>query len=898
MLDKVFNPNNVEQKWIDTWSENGSFTPDSGDHAEPYSIILPPPNVTGVLTIGHVLGTTVQDILVRWKRLRGYNVLWMAGTDHAGIATQKVVEKKLLERGADLDRMSREDFLKECWKWKEKYHGRIVSQLNRLGASLDWSREKFTLDETVSNAVREVFVQLYEKGFIYRGNYMVNWCPACETAISDEEVEFEEKDGKLYYIAYPFTEGNGELVVATTRPETMLGDTAVAVGPDDPRASDIRGRFVDLPLTGRQIPVIFDDAVDPEFGTGCLKITPAHDPTDFEIGRRHNLDEVVVIDRKGFMNDEAGRFAGLERYQARKKVLEALEEKGLLRRIEEYRHAVGHHDRCGTVIEPAVSRQWFMKMDPLAGPAIEAVREGEISFIPERWKNIYLSWMENIRDWCISRQLWWGHRIPVWYCDECGELIVSRNTPSSCPECGGKPVQDEDVLDTWFSSWLWTFSPLGWPGHTEDLKTFHPTDVLVTGGDIIFFWVARMIMASLEFMDEIPFSSVYITGIVRDDRGRKMSKSLGNSPDPIDIIDRHGADALRFSLMKLSPPGQDILFDETKVDIGRHFANKIWNASRLVLSQPAGEEGMGTDKAGGEAGDGIQCIYRTLYGFNINEDMDFGWEDRWIISWLANRTGEVDDFLRRFRFDEAVSASYDFFWHEFCDWYLEFSKKVVSEGGARGKGAAVTARIALGLSMIMINPVMPFITEEIWSMLSEGSSTLADYTLDLSLEGFMDSELEDDVNEVIEAVTGIRNLKQTFNVPHTEGVRVIINFKEESSFQKRLSIYSDQICEQAGVEEIEITGGAEKPGKCVTSGHLNFEIYMPMDRIADVQGEVKRIESKRDKLVSDLKSIEARLNNEQFLKKAPDQVVARERERMEEMKVLRERMESTLRDLK
>ncbi|MGM0484690.1 MAG: valine--tRNA ligase [Candidatus Krumholzibacteriota bacterium] len=895
MLDKVFNPNDVEKKWTETWERNSSFTPDSGSSAESYSIILPPPNVTGVLTIGHVLGTTVQDILARWKRLRGYNVLWLAGTDHAGIATQKVVENKLLERGVDLESMTREEFLEECWSWKEKYHGRIVRQLNRLGASLDWSREKFTLDQSVSNAVREVFVQLYEKGLIYRGNYMVNWCPSCETAISDEEVEFREKDGKLYYIAYPFAEGNGEIVVATTRPETMLGDTAVAVGPDDPRAEDLMGRKVRLPLTGRQIPVIFDEAVDPEFGTGSLKITPAHDPTDFEIGRRHSLDEVVVIDRKGFMNDEAGEFSGLERNQAREKVLEALREKDLLRRVEDYRHSVGHHDRCGTVIEPAVSRQWFMKMDQLAEPAIEVVRNGEVSFIPERWKNIYLNWMENIRDWCISRQLWWGHRIPVWYCDECGEVIVSRKEPTSCGECGGEPVQDEDVLDTWFSSWLWTFSPLGWPRETEDLRTFHPTDVLVTGGDIIFFWVARMIMASMEFMNEIPFSSVYITGIVRDEKGRKMSKSLGNSPDPIDIIDRYGADALRFSLMKLSPPGQDILFDEKKVDIGKHFANKIWNASRLVLSQAGLKD---TEISGEIEGGNISSIYSLLFGRQPRQDPEFGWEDRWIVSRLSAGMSEADRFISSYRFDEAVSAAYDFFWHEYCDWYLEFSKRAFQEEGSRPAGAAVTARAVLGLSMIMINPVMPFITEEIWSMLSAGNVTLADYRFYFPMDGLRDQQLEEDVSLVIEAVTGIRNLKQTFNVPQSEGVMAIFNFKNDSGLYQRLSSYSGQIREQAGIEEIEIVRGAEKPARCVTSGHLDFEIYLPMEEIADVEGEIKRIESKRDKLTSDLKKIEARLSNKQFLEKAPDEVVARERERVEELKLLRERMESTLRDLR
>ncbi|MCD6378884.1 valine--tRNA ligase, partial [bacterium] len=516
MLEKVFNPNKIDRKWRGKWSEGGAFTADNNSDRDTYTIVLPPPNVTGTLTIGHVLGTTVQDILVRWKRLKGYNVLWLSGTDHAGIATQKVVENNLAGDGVDKESYGRDKFLEKCWEWKDQCHDRIVEQLNKLGASLDWTRERFTLDKGVSKAVREVFVRLYEKDFIYRGNYIVNWCPSCMTAISNEEVEYKDTDGKLYYIAYPFEDTDGEIVVGTTRPETMLGDAAVAVSPDDKRRPELEGKRLLLPLTDRKIPIIFDEAVDPEFGTGCLKVTPAHDPTDFEIGRRHDLNNIVVIGRDGKMTEGAGKFSGLDRYDARKEVLKALEDQGLLRKIEDYGHSVGYHDRCGTAIEPAISRQWFMKMDRLAEPAIDTVRNGEITFLPTRWRNIYLSWMEEIRDWCISRQLWWGHRIPVWYCDECNRTIVSVEAPSVCPACGSaKLVQDEDVLDTWFSSWLWTFSSLGWPEKTADLVTFHPTDVLVTGGDIIFFWVARMIMASLEFMDEPPFSTVYITGIVR-----------------------------------------------------------------------------------------------------------------------------------------------------------------------------------------------------------------------------------------------------------------------------------------------------------------------------------------------------------------------------------------------
>ncbi|MDD3643032.1 MAG: valine--tRNA ligase, partial [Candidatus Krumholzibacteria bacterium] len=748
MLDKVYTPGDIERRWSAAWSEQDAFTADARSPAPPFCIILPPPNVTGMLTVGHALGTTVQDILCRWKRLCGHEVLWLSGTDHAGIATQNVVERALLDRGIARTELGRERFLEECWTWKEKYHGRIVEQLERLGASLDWTRETFTLDPGVSRAVREVFVRLYEKRLIYRGTYIVNWCPRCGTAISDEEVEFREQDSRLWYIAYPLASGQGEIVVGTTRPETMLGDVAVAMSPDDPRASELEGVLVQLPLAGREIPIVLDEAVDPQFGTGFLKVTPAHDSTDYQIGMRHGLEPLIVIDAAGRMNDRAGRFAGLDLAAARSAVLDELEREGLLRKIEDYRHAVGHHDRCGGVVEPYVSKQWFLRMEELAAPAVAAVRGGEVTFMPQRWENIYLAWMENIRDWCISRQLWWGHRIPVWYCDGCGAEIVSREDPRSCGSCGGAALrQDPDVLDTWFSSWLWSFSPMGWPERTDDLEKFHPTDVLVTGGDIIFFWVARMIMAALEFMGEVPFSDVYITGIVRDAKGRKMSKSLGNSPDMIDIIERGGADAFRFALMMLSPPGQDLLFDETKVDVGRHFANKIWNAARFVLGRPdeeAVQPGADDDAAGSHC---IAVLCADLFG-ERPAGARFGWEDGWIASRLAARAAEYASALDSYRFDEASRIIYDFFWHEYCDWYLELSKPAVREGGARGLGARAASRAVLGMSMVLIHPIMPFISEEIWSMLAPGAGLLARFRLPAMPDGIRRPELDEDVGRM------------------------------------------------------------------------------------------------------------------------------------------------------
>jgi valyl-tRNA synthetase len=892
-MEKVYNPVEVDKKWTAAWRKHAVFTADADAIEPPFTIILPPPNITGSLTVGHALGTTVQDLLCRWKRMKGFNVLWLAGMDHAGIATQKVIERSLLERGITKDELGREKFLEECWRWKERYHDRIVEQLDRLGASLDWSRETFTLDPGVSRAVREVFVRLYLKGFIYRDRYIVNWCPSCKTAISDEEVDFVETHGKLYYIAYPFAGGGGEIVIGTTRPETVLGDVAVAMNPGDERARALDGKQLELPLIGREIPIILDDAVDPGFGTGCLKVTPAHDATDFAIGLRHGLAPVIVIDREGKMNENAGRFAGLDRREARKQILAALEEQGLLRRIDDYDHSIGHHDRCGTAIEPYISRQWFMRMKSLAAPALEVVKRGEVTFTPERWRNIYLSWMENIRDWCISRQLWWGHRIPVWYCSECEEAIVAVDEPKSCTQCGGtKLAQDEDVLDTWFSSWLWTFSPMGWPENTKDLERFHPTSVLVTAGDIIFFWVARMIMAAVEFRGEIPFSSVYLTGIVRDTKGRKMSKSLGNSPDPIDLIDRFGADAMRFTLMMLSPPGQDIMFEESKIDVGRHFANKIWNAARLVLGQEFDMRGSDA-----EASESAVELYRLIFGCALGGEVEFGWEDHWILSRLGWRARDLEGFIDTYRFDEASHALYDFFWHEYCDWYLELSKAALRGGGARSRGTTVAARTVLGASMMLLHPIMPFITEEIWSMLAPGGDMLAHCRLPALPDRYLDERLEADVEFFKEIVTAIRNLRQSFNIPPGKLVSIVINCEKGRGLPGRLERFLGQIELLGKVNDLTVAEGAAKPPGSVGAALTSVEIYMPLRGIIDVDAEKRRLGKELEKLERECEKVEGRLGDPRFIEKAPPDVVEQERNRYNEMYDKKRRVARILEDL-
>jgi len=901
-LDRLFDFKRAQERWNAEWEKSGAFTPDVPSAKEPFVIILPPPNVTGILHVGHVLGDSVQDLLIRWKRMQGFNALFVPGTDHAGIATQKVVESDLEARGLRRKELGREEFLEQAWAWKEKHHKHIVAQLKKLGCSLDWTREAFTLDEPRSRAVREVFVRLYEKGLIYRGNYIVNWCPACGTAISDEEVQYKEKDAHLYWIKYPVSDG-GVIVVATTRPETMLGDTAVAVSPDDPKKKPFVGKTVILPVVGRALPIIADPVVDPEFGSGFVKVTPAHDPNDFEMGRRHNLAQVVVIDREGKMTEAAGQaFAGLERGECRKRLLEVLTREGLVEKIEPYRHSVGEHDRCGTVIEPLVSREWFVKMQPLAEPAIAAVERGEIEFYPPRWRNVYLSWMNNIRDWCISRQLWWGHRIPVWYCPD-GHMTVSREDPTACGTCGSRGlVQDENVLDTWFSSWLWTFSPLGWPERTKDLETFHPTSVLVTGSEIIFFWVARMIMASLEFMGEIPFRQVFLTGIVRDMTGRKMSKSLGNSPDPLDIIDRFGTDAFRFTLVMLSPPGRDVFFTEEKLETGRNFVNKLWQASRLVLGAV---EKHGADLALGEAAatgkaavpattaapGAFAAAWKDLYGKGLGFDPEFEWEDRWILGALDRCVRDVNDGLGGWRVNDAALRAYDFFWSEFCDWYVELAKiRLYGEGDKRTVLAVLL--YTLGESIRMLHPFLPYVTEELWSALPMSDGLVLKAPYPVAHDAFADAGAERRMELFKGLATAARNIRALYRVNPSARIELRVKTPDDD-----LSLLGDM---QKGLEQLVradrvVCGpGVAKEKGCASSPVGGYEVIVPLSGVADLEAEIGRLRKEKTALESELARADAKLSNQDFLAKAREDVVHKTREKRETLSTELAKIEESL----
>jgi valyl-tRNA synthetase len=870
-MDKHFDFKTAQARWNAAWEGAGVFTPDARSAADPFVIVLPPPNVTGVLHVGHVLGDSVQDLLIRWKRMQGRTTLYVPGTDHAGIATQKVVEDDLAKKGVKRGDMTRDEFLKAAWAWKEKHHKQIVTQLKNLGCSLDWTREAFTLDEPRSRAVRLVFKRLYEKSLIYRGHYIVNWCPSCGTAISDEEVEHVESDGKLYWIRYPLMPASdGHIVVATTRPETMLGDTAVAVNPDDNKAKTFAGRAATLPLVGRALPIIADAAVDPEFGSGFVKVTPAHDPNDFEMGRRHRLPHVVVIGRDGKMTEAAGpRFAGLDRFEARKRVLEALEHDNLVEKIEPHRHAVGRHDRCGTVIEPLVSQEWFVKMAPLAQPAIDVVERGEIDFYPPRWRNVYLSWMRNIRDWCISRQLWWGHRIPVWYCPN-DHITVAVEDPTACATCGATDLrQDPDVLDTWFSSWLWTFSPLGWPEETQDLKAFHPTSVLVTGSEIIFFWVARMIMASLEFMNEIPFRQVFLTGIVRDGKGRKMSKSLGNSPDPLDIIDRYGTDAFRFTLVMLSPPGHDVFFDEAKLEIGRNFMNKIWQASRMILNAHAADGG--TLLGGGGAGTGaFASTWESRYARPLAFTPELSWEDRWILSALHGASTDVNDMLTRSRLNEAASRVYDFFWSEFCDWYLELAKVRLHGDGDKRSVLAVLL-FTLGESMRMVHPFMPYITEELWSRLPMTRGLLLEARYAEPMRPLEDAAIIDRMAVFRELVTAARNVRAQYRID--PGASIDVRIKAPAEAASALSDMTGGFKQLVRARSLELGPQVAKDKGCVSSPVGELEVIVPLEGVVDLTAEIGRLKNEKTKIEKELFGIDAKLANREFVSKAREEVV-------------------------
>jgi len=877
LLDKSYNPHQVEEKWYHHWEKRGYFRADEDSEQKAYSIVIPPPNVTGVLHIGHALNNTLQDILIRFKRMEGYTVLWMPGTDHAGIATQNVVEKQLLEEGLDRHTLGREKLIERVWKWKEQSGGTIINQLKKLGASCDWSRERFTMDEGLSDAVKEVFVRLYQEGLIYRSHYIINWCPRCQTALSDLEVEHQEVTGKLYHLKYPFKESDRFVVVATTRPETMLGDTAVAVNPEDERYHAVVGKKVILPVIDREIPVIADPYVDVEFGTGCLKITPAHDFNDFEIGLKHGLEQIKVIDEIGRMNENAGPYQGMDRFECREKIVKDFERDGVLIKIEEYHHVVGHCYRCKTIVEPNLSLQWFVKTKPLAKTAIEAVRDGRTRIIPEVWEKTYFEWMENIRDWCISRQIWWGHRIPAWYCDRCGEVIVSKEAPTSCPMCGSDRLTPEtDVLDTWFSSALWPFSTMGWPKETKLLKKFYPTSVLVTGFDILFFWVARMMMMGLKFRGDVPFRDVYIHGLVRDERGEKYSKTRGNVVDPLDLISRFGADALRFTLAASTMPGSDLKLSESRTEGYRHFANKIWNASRFALMNL---EKFNVDEIAKEAPPG-----------------DFSLPDRWIRGRLNQVIRDVHQSLEEYKFNEASHTLYHFIWHEFCDWYLEMTKLYLYKEGDR-KRQNLTQRTlieVLDAILRLLHPFMPFITEEIWQQLpgrkENESIMVAEFPK--PHERYDDETVANEMGLIIEITNSLRNIRGEMNLPPGEQITVLFRTRTEE-VERKLRENQSFIQFLALVKEFKFGRDLERPIYSAFVVVRDVEIFVPMER-SRMEEEAKRLQKEILKIEKEGAFVMKKLSNEEFLSKAPPEVVQEVKEKALEFRTQREKLEESL----
>ncbi|NLO43559.1 MAG: valine--tRNA ligase [Candidatus Cloacimonetes bacterium] len=865
-ISKTYSPKEIEKKWYDIWNQRGYFKPKG--EGETFTILIPPPNVTGILHMGHVLNNTLQDVVIRYYRMKGLSTLWLPGVDHAGIATQNMVEKDLAKEGKTRHEIGRAELLKRIWAWKEEKGDIIIDQLKLLGASCDWSRQRFTMDETLSRAVKEVFVSLYEKGLIYKGKYIINWCPRCVTALANDEVEHSDEEGKLWHVRYPFAEGEGFVTVATTRPETMLGDVAVAVNPSDERYQKLIGKELILPLTGRNIPVIADDYVDKEFGSGCVKVTPAHDPNDFEIGQRHSLERLLIMDEHGVMNSDAGaEFEGMERYAARKKVLAMLEEQGLLEKIEKHEHAVGHCYRCDTVIEPYLSDQWFVKMEPLSREAIAVVERGEVRFQPERWTKVYMHWMNNIRDWCISRQIWWGHRIPAYYCDDCDHMMVVKETPESCEKCGSAKIrQDEDVLDTWFSSWLWPFSTMGWPEETEDLKRFLPTQVLITAPEIIYLWVARMIMSTLHFKKTIPFDTVLLHGIVRDDLGRKMSKSLGNSPDPIDIIDKVGADALRFSMIFNTPKGADVVYSDAILETGRNFANKIWNAYRFIA--------LGT---------------ADIPGLPREDELKLELADRWIISRLNEVAKEAGEHYENLRLNDAAQCVFQFLWDEYCSWYIELSKDRLGEDASTEE--KLTAKYVLlnvmQAGMRLLHPIMPFISEEIWQSVKEQfpmeDEALIIAKFPVADEALIDKDIADEMRFVQESITAIRNLRKQLNLSPALGVKIYVRTAEDAQ-NKLFEDYAGYFMRLAKVEEIHSGKDTVKPKPAVSAVVRNIEIFIPLAGLIDPEIEKARLMKQLEKHEKELMSVQKKLNNPNFLENAKPEVVAKEREREEENK--------------
>lgn len=876
-IEKTYNPQNVEQKLYDRWLEKDYFHAVIDHDKEPFTIVIPPPNITGQLHMGHALDNTMQDILIRFKRMQGYCTLWLPGTDHASIATEAKIVEKMAQEGIKKEDIGREAFLERAWAWKRQYGNRIVEQLKKLGSSCDWKRERFTMDEGLSKAVLEVFVRLYEKGLIYRGEKIINWCPKCGTSISDAEVEYEEKDGHFWHIRYPIKDSDEFLEVATTRPETMLGDTAVAVHPDDERYKHLIGKTVILPLVNREIPIIADTYVERDFGTGVVKITPAHDPNDFEVGLRHNLEVINIMNDDATINENGGKYQGLDRYEARKQVVRDLEEQGYLVAIKPHKHNVGSCYRCSTVIEPRVSRQWFVKMKPLAKPAIEAVKSGKIKFVPERFAKIYFNWMENIQDWCISRQLWWGHRIPAYYCSDCGEMMVAKSAPEKCSKCGSTNLkQDEDVLDTWFSSALWPFSTLGWPEMTEDLKYFYPTNVLVTGYDIIFFWVARMIFSGLEQMGKEPFKYVLIHGLVRDAQGRKMSKSLGNGIDPLDVIEKYGTDALRYALTAGTSPGNDMRFSEEKLEASRNFANKIWNAFRFVM-------------------------------MNFDDDIDFSKvdeknytvADKWILSRINTVAREVTENLEKFELGIGLSKIYEFIWEEFCDWYIELVKPRLYDREAKGRLEALyVLNKVLTSSMKLLHPFMPFITEEIYGHLITDDESIVISKWPEYTEGVLYPTEEKIMGFIMESVRGIRNIRAEMNVPVSRKSKAIFVtqdelitkvIKEETSTFGRLASISESYVAK------DKTGISNDAVAVVVHG---AEIYLPLEDLIDIDKEIERLKKEEENLKKELERVNKKLANEEFVRKAPAAVVDSEKEKLKKYTEMYEKVIERLNTLK
>ncbi len=867
-LATKYNPSEFEDRIYDFWQSGNYFHANLDERKKPYTIVMPPPNITGQLHMGHALDNTLQDILIRYHRMKGFDTLWVPGTDHASIATEAKIVEALRKEGVDKLDLGRDKFLERAWEWKAQYGGRIVEQLKKLGSSCDWERERFTLDEGCSKAVREVFVNLYDKGLIYRGERIINWCPHCMTTISDAEVEYEEKAGSFWHVRYPLTDGSGYLELATTRPETMLGDTAVAVHPEDERYKDLVGKTLTLPLVGREIPIIADEYVERDFGTGVVKITPAHDPNDFEVGLRHNLEVINTFTPDGHMNEKCGKYTGMTTLEARDAIVADLQEGGFIVEIEPFTHNVGTCYRCGTIVEPRVSKQWFVKMKPLAEPAIDVVKTHKVNFIPDRYSKTYYHWMENIKDWCISRQLWWGHRIPAWYCDDCGEITVSKEDPTVCAHCGSKNIhQDEDTLDTWFSSALWPFSTLGWPDNTPELQHYFPTNTLVTGYDIIFFWVARMIFSSCEQMQDIPFENVFIHGIVRDDQGRKMSKSLGNGIDPLVVIDQYGADALRFTLVNGNSPGNDMRYSNEKVEASRNFANKLWNASRFILMNLDGSEQPA----------------------HLPEAEDLATEDKWILSKFNTLAKEINSNIDSFELGTAIAKLYEFVWDQFCDWYIEVAKIRLQEGGAAAETARTVLIYVIDGILKLLHPFMPFITEEIWQALPHDGETIMLTAYPEYREELDFSADEAEFSRIMEAIRAIRNRRAEMNVPPKKKAAVYVETAYEDTFRAGIP-YIQRL---ASASDVVI--GKDLP----TEGAVNVvtpdaKIYIPMAELVDFAAEKERLQKEKDKAQKDLDFFLKKLSNPGFVSKAPAAVVEKDKASAEKLKEKIAKLEESL----